>query len=188
MGGRDLPFRIEARRLWYVPILHGTADLGTYAPKVAARRDAQAGERIADLWSQIRHEVLDLGLDYRRLRLYQDSMPCCGFESQIVADLARKGSANFLLLEDLMARGARIEGTESVELLMREMELVKHPERASAELMAQLLGQRDAFIAKRIDATLQEGEEGILFLGMLHDIASALPSSIALRYPLRIEP
>ena len=183
-----MPLPIEARRLWCIPILHGAADLGTYAPKVAARRDAQASEQIADLWSQIRHEVLDLGLDYRRLRVYQDSLPCCGFESRIVADVARQGSANFLLLEELLARGARIEGTESVELLMREMELAKHPERASAESMAELLRQRDAFIAKRIDETLQDGEEGMLFLGMLHDIASALPSSIALRYPLRIEP
>ena len=48
-----------------------------------------------------------------------------------------------------------------------------------------LLAKRDAFIAGRIDQTLLAGETGILFMGMLHNLAGGLPADIQVRYPLQ---
>lgn len=38
--------------------------------------------------------------------------------------------------------------------------------------------ERDKFVARRIAETLQEGETGILFMGVIHDIVSKLPADI----------
>jgi hypothetical protein len=45
------------------------------------------------------------------------------------------------------------------------------------------LKRRDKFIAERIDTTLQPGETGILFLGMLHSLSGLLAPDIELMDP-----
>lgn len=47
-----------------------------------------------------------------------------------------------------------------------------------AARMEEVAGKRDAFIAGRIDETLQDGETGILFLGGNHNVESRLPGDI----------
>ncbi len=44
-----------------------------------------------------------------------------------------------------------------------------------------LLHERDVFIAERIDATLREGETGILFLGLLHRVDELLDGKLEVR-------
>jgi hypothetical protein len=46
--------------------------------------------------------------------------------------------------------------------------------------------KRDAFIAERIGATLQEGETGILFLGILHNLSAVLLADIQVRHPVKM--
>jgi len=46
-----------------------------------------------------------------------------------------------------------------------------------------LLGQRDEYIAKRIDETLQEGELALLFLGLMHNVELILSKDIKLIQP-----
>ncbi|HNY33468.1 MAG TPA: hypothetical protein PKK68_02315 [Methanothrix soehngenii] len=41
-----------------------------------------------------------------------------------------------------------------------------------------LLLERDLFIARAIDATLPEGETGLLFIGAAHDVLSKLAGDI----------
>ena len=41
-----------------------------------------------------------------------------------------------------------------------------------------LLEERDNFIARTIDETLQEGDTGILFIGAYHEVLSKLPADI----------
>jgi pheromone shutdown protein TraB len=42
-----------------------------------------------------------------------------------------------------------------------------------------LLDERDEYAAKRIDSTLGEGESGVLFIGLAHQIVKRLPTDIA---------
>ena len=50
---------------------------------------------------------------------------------------------------------------------------------AFAEQGRSLLDRRDQFIADQIARTLEPGESGVIFLGMLHDLADRLPGDIA---------
>jgi len=88
-------------------------------------------------------------------------------------------------------------GTESSELLVDEYQLVKgvfvsgKPEAAGRGEASQkalrdsLLKRRDQYIAHRIDDTLQKGETGLIFLGMLHCLGPWLAKDIRVVYPIR---
>lgn len=145
---------------------------------------------IAEFWKTLERTILSLDLDCSRLRIYQDALPACGREADIVDDLAKAGGENYRILLELMKRGAVLEGTESLELLLREYELLKSGKDGdgpSAEqetredghkTAADLLRERDCFIAGRIDETLNPGEIGLLFIGALHHVVELLPETI----------
>ena len=186
------------RRLIWVPIIHTRADLGSlsgFLRQHYVRRFGQTQwdrhiESVEDMWEAIRRAVEALDLSGSGVRLYQDGLPDCGHEAEIVRDLAQAGSPNHQLLVDLMANGAALTGTESPELLLQEYELAQQilisldsDERGSLiqrqrELGKVLLEKRDRYIAERIDKTLGRGETGLIFLGMLHSLKGLLPSDI----------
>jgi len=186
------------RRLIWIPIVHTQADLGSlgesirdlYARRYGTARWEERLRSVEELWERIRDEIARLDLDYGRVRLYQDGLPNCGHEAAIVRDLAQAGSQNHQLLAALMARGARIMGTESPELLIGEYELMRGILGAmkcgkahgltpqEKELSTSILQRRDRHIAERINATLCEGETGLLFLGMLHSVEGLLPATV----------
>jgi hypothetical protein len=151
---------------------------------------------IDKIWTTIELAIDDLDLPYKTVRLYQDGLPVCGREAQIVTELAQKGSRNHQILFRLMEKGATIMGTESLELLMEEYELAKQTIAASETpklvgmktrqkaLSDSLLKRRDRFIADRINSTLDRGETGILFLGMLHCLENRLDNDIRVAYPV----
>lgn len=154
---------------------------------------AESRRAIAAFWAGLEEAVRALDLDFGRVRLYQDGLPVCGHELEIVRDLAETGGPNYRILLDLMARGAALEGTEDPDLLIREYALLKavpsdpaagadgqRPDAAGSGT-GSLLEDRDRFIARRIDASLRPGETGILFLGALHDVISRLPPTITVR-------
>ena len=154
-------------------------------------------QAIDQVWAEIRQAIEGLELPGGRVRLYQDGLPVCGRENEIVEELARAGSINHQLLRGLMARGATLMGTESAELLLQEYDLAREsleppdPRRAGVAarrrqaLGQALLQQRDRYIAQRINATLQPGETGIIFLGMLHSPANFLDKDIRVIFPLK---
>jgi hypothetical protein len=135
-------------------------------------------------------------LPYEKVRLYQDGLPVCGREVEIVTELAKAGSRNHRLLLRLMDRGAAVMGTESGELLVQEYKLVKqildagdsqkatHLEVRHKALSQALLKQRDKAIAERINSTLRAGETGLLFLGMLHAVGDWLAKDIRVTQPI----
>ena len=143
---------------------------------------------IAEFWDAIEMAMDNLRLDYRAARLYQDGLPVCGLEEKIVRDLAIQGVPNYRILQKLMERGATLEGTEDPDLLRREYELIMKTaagaagagpaESVRAAPFRDLLDQRDGFIARRIDATLVQGQIGFLFLGALHRAVEKLPDSV----------
>ncbi|MGA2031762.1 MAG: hypothetical protein ABSG68_05860 [Thermoguttaceae bacterium] len=174
------------RRLIAVPILHTAVDLGSLADAVRDRYVRVLGpsawterERTVDeLWQAIRARVDALRLDYHAVLIYQDGLPVCGHELEIVRELAGAGSRNHQLILALIERGATLMGTEDPQLLLREYQMHRRSlggaaaEPAAAPVpsaeAAELLELRDAFIAARIAETLPSGQTGLLFLGAAH--------------------
>ena len=174
------------RRLIHVPIVHSAADLGSLSESVRAhyaKFDGKASwsqreQVVKALWAEIETNLNTLHLEGPKTRIYQDGLPICGFEERIVRELAKAGSNNHQLILRLLDRGAVLMGTEDSQLLMEEYELQKqHLVHAAGDSstpveqgkhMDRVLRARDSFIAERIATTLQEGEVGLLFLGVLH--------------------
>ncbi len=193
----------SARRLIYIPIIHTQADMGTLqeaAARATLEKAGQAGlcrktAAIDRLWSEIEAAVEALALSFDRVRLYQDGLPVCGREPEIVRELAKQGSRNHQLLLRLMEKGATLMGTEAGDLLVEEYRLARQSltarpprrrGRATRGPGAQdaVLERRDQFMAQRINETLKPGETGILFVGMLHSLERYLPRDVTVIYPL----
>ena len=192
------------RKLIYIPILHTQADMGALAEplqtiaiqKIGREKWKSNVEAVEQFWAHIREEMLKGRLPFPRVRLYQDGLPVCTREADIVGDLARAGSSNHQLLVELIARGATLMGTESPDLLLEEYNLVQRvctardlEEASRIKEQQRILGQsllqrRDQYIAARINDTLRIGETGILFLGMLHSPLRWLASDIRVTYPI----
>jgi hypothetical protein len=192
------------RTLVYILIVHTYTDMGKLGDAVQRVTVQQLGIKawrhkmraIDKLWAEMEEVVATLRLPYDRVRLYQDGLPICGREEEIVRELAAKGSRNHCLLLSLMEKGATIMGTESPEMLLEELERVKlclggrslsrrkNPESTVRASDDTLLERRNRFIAHRINTTLQPGETGILFLGMLHTLAHLLDQDIQVIYPI----
>ncbi len=177
---------LAMRRLVHIPIIHTSADLGSlsalvqehYARVCGKSSWNQREDMVKALWADIQANLEALRLNARKTRIYQDGLPICGFEEKIVRELAMAGSGNHQLILKLLNQGAILMGTEDSQLLIEEYELQKQrlaqetgksvtPEEQEKHL-DRVLKARDAFIAERIAATLQEGEVGLLFLGALH--------------------
>lgn len=193
------------RTLIYVPIIHTQIDMGALSGSIECLKIKKLGKRgwernvsqIGQLWSQIEQAIDKLVLPYKRVRIYQDGLPVCGRELEIVTELANAGSRNHRLLLRLRNKGATIMGTESSELLVEEYQFVREefasgkPEtglRSEARRKAlrdSLLKRRDEYIARRISDTLRAGETGLLFLGMLHSIRPWLDKDVQVFYPLQ---
>jgi hypothetical protein len=191
------------RTLIHVAIVHTPADMGALSDSIRHRKVERLGRKgwqrnvnlVDRLWTQIESSIKELALAYPRVRIYQDGLPVCGREVEIVAELAKAGSRNHQLLLLLRKQGATIMGTESSELLVEEYQLVKEafapgarrrspaggsPQRA---LRDSLLMCRDQYIARRINETLLGGETGLLFLGMLHSVEPWLDKDIRVVQP-----
>jgi hypothetical protein len=201
-GGRlDPQVSIPSRTLLYIPILHTQADMGDLgaslqrikASTLGRRRLTHSAELVDNLWKEIERTVERLHVAPGSTRVYQDGLPVCAHEARIVSELAEAGSRNYKLLLRLESQGAILMGTESPELLVEEYQLAITALHSGGggdarrrELRgAALLEKRDRYIAARINSTLQPGETGILFLGMLHAVQPYLEPDIKIRYPVR---
>jgi hypothetical protein len=193
----------HSRTLIYFPIVHTQADMGALQKSVARATLDKSGRAglarktaaIDQIWTEIEAAIEALALSFDRVRLYQDGLPVCGREAEIVTELAQAGSRNHQLLRRLMAQGAVLMGTEEGDLLVQEYQLARQslttrPPRAEAvaasrrALSEALLQRRDQFMARRINETLKNGETGILFLGMLHSLERYLNPDVKVIYPL----
>jgi hypothetical protein len=192
------------RILLFIPIVHTQTDMGQLSESVRRATIQKLGVKawrhkmraIDQMWAEIERVVSGIPIGYRKVRLYQDGLPICGREEQIVRELADKGSRNHRLLLRLMEKGAILMGTESPELLLIEYQLVKEntegqkPGRRESTQTERrdtedtLLNQRNRFIAQRINTTLEMGETGILFLGMLHSLEGLLDQDIEVIFPI----
>lgn len=176
-------------RLINVPVVHSSAEMGSAATGYRAAFIARFGERkwedraeeFEAIWRAIEASIFGLDLDLAQVKLYQDSLPVCGAEAALVAELAAQGSHNHQLLETLIRGGATLVGTESPALLIEEYRLLNSSGHSEAEALL-LLDRRDRFIADRIGETLGEDETALLFMGALHHVPKFLPSRIGVEY------
>jgi len=185
------------RTLIYVPIIHTSADLGSVSKEVTERGIATVGEEtwvrhqetVARFWRSV-WQYCD-GIEAAGMKVYQDGMVADGsLGRRIVEGTAAAGSLNYQLVLRLLDRGACLVKTEDLGLVKREYDRLVAITRARstwAKLVAAvryrcvkavLLRKRDAFIARRINETLESGETGILFIGALHEVAGHLASDI----------
>lgn len=178
------------RPLIYVPILHTESDLGSMAGEVRAKFVEAFGQEswarrasaIDAMWEAIRARLCSMALPWKRVRLYQDGLPICGHEANIVRQVAASGSRNHKLLLELMELGAELMGTEDPLLLVREYRRIGALAQAARERATparvrelelegdELLRARDAFIANRIDSTVASNECGVVLLGLMHRV------------------
>jgi hypothetical protein len=195
---------LTGRRLLHIPIIHSQAEMGSLSPTIQAIMVQKLGPKgwernvslIDGIWTQIEQAIDRWSLPYEKVRLYQDGLPVCGRELEIVSELAKAGSRNHQLLLRLKERGATLMGTESADLLVREYRLIKQTlaandpasvarrEARHQESSRCLLKRRDQAIAERINHTLCRGEIGLLFLGMLHSLEGGLAQDIQVTHPL----
>ncbi len=195
---RDVPISTAMRRLYVIPIIHMSADMGSMALPLekAASTALQPGlwqkhkATIADFWDSIGRFVDSL--DVRGFKVYQDGLVADGADGlRIIREGISQGSRNYEIVGGLLEKGAILVKTEDLLLVKREYGYIEGiarsrswKERGAAALRyrlarEKLLKQRDEFIARRIDESLGEGETGILFIGAYHSIVPNLPSDIA---------
>ena len=192
----------QFRNLVYIPIVHTEKDMGTLASQMKESFASEFGEdkwqehwnAIHQMWDGLKLKIQQLKLDYKKVKLYQDGLPTCGFEEKIVRDIAGRGSKNHQLLVWLIEQGAVLEGTEDPNLLIQEYTHIKKILSAQTEdeknkaakeyetASKELLVKRDQFIKGRIEKTLNAGETGLLFLGMLHGVDEVLSKDIKVSY------
>ena len=190
------------RKLIVIRIVHSPADMGSASSglekagvsTIGRQRWLENQRKIESFWMQLEKEVDGLGLDTSKLHIYQDGLPCAGaLGEKIVRETAAKGSRNYQIVQKLMDRGARIEATESPELLRQEYGYIKDllqartdEERRAAEgrynlVKDRLLEERDLFIARTIDATLGDGQTGLLFIGASHNVLPKIAGDIEVK-------
>lgn len=182
------------------PIVHMPADMGSMAEALEKQAISKLGKKkwqenqkkIAKFWNEVESAIDRLDLDFKKVRIYQDGLPCSGeFAMKIINEAAEKGSRNYQIIKKLMAKGARVEMTESRELLLKEYNYAKEYTKSKETLKKamkeyekakdELIKERDSFIAERINSTLKDSETGILFIGAHHNVKPKLAEDIEVK-------
>lgn len=185
------------RRLIYIPIIHTDPDLGQLADAVTEQAKEIVG---SDNWGRHKQIVRRFWIEIENywikkkvsgLKVFQDGLAANGeIGKRIVKELANKGSINHRVIERLEKKGAKLVKTEDPELLKEEYfitrELIKKKSFLGGLLAYlryklrkdKLLRERDAYIVKRINESLEEGETGICFLGAYHQVLPDLAPDI----------
>jgi len=172
------------RKLFYIPIVHTPEDLGSHLEEVKRQYITRHGpvkwrdhlEAVSKFWGELSEALLNLPVDYTNMRLYQDSLPVCEGELEIVKELANHGNKNHQLLRELLRKGATVMGTEDPKLLVEEREQLA--KKSTISVYDDLMMRRDKYIARRIASTLKDGEIGILLMGAFHKVLNELSKDI----------
>ncbi len=189
------------KKLIYIPIVHNSADLGSLGSRLSSEGARRYGdslwrdhlEQVDNSWNNVEIEISRQlkRTPLNRIKIYQDGLPVVDeIGIKIVNDAAKNGSKNYLIIERLLARGARLELAENKELLLSEYSLlsdIKNAVTPQKQLESFLIYQkvsqelqvsRDLFIANQINVTLHDGEVGIAFFGASHAIIDKIDKDI----------
>jgi len=193
----------EISTLIYVPILHTQKEAGEILVSLRGSESekplssvVQQEKPTKEMWEGIYEKLKESNIHYPSVRIYQEALPVCGKESEIVAKLAEKGSRNHQLILELMRKGARLEGTEDPDLLIKEYDYltklvstvsvsVQNYRQALKEYQdksMKLMKKRDLFITKRIKDSLKNGEMPLVFMGVRHQLEKLLQQDFVINY------
>jgi hypothetical protein len=192
----------DAAQLIYVPILHAQDDSEHTAALLP--KNKRIGSKTAtldkdpsaidEMWEGIAAKIEGLDLAWSRARIYQDGVPVCGNELELVTRLAESGCRSSSFVLSLVQKGAAIEGAEDLDLLLKEYDLLSKllmkrrasgQKAANAEYQAAsraLLESRDRFIFDRIAGTLQAGELPVVIMGVMHRLDKLLEARYQVSY------
>jgi len=186
------------RRLIYIPIIHTDADMGSLASALDQSTAALCGEErwerhkatASHFWQMV-SEYLET-LDAKNLKVYQDGFVSDGnLGKKIIEEGVRRDSKNYEIIRNLLNRGAEIVSTEDMALLQEEYGYISQIMKAKTPSQrrfsykeyesrkSQLTMERDRFIARAINETLEDGEAGLLFIGAYHDVVPHFAKDIA---------
>ena len=189
------------KRLIYIPIVHNKADLGSLGGRLSLEGERKYGtsawhehlEKVDRSWDEIETEIFRQlkNKAFDKVKIFQDGLPVAGETGmKIVRDTAGNGSKNYMIIDKLLARGARLEIAENKDFLLREYYLLLDINKAETpekqlelyleyqKVSRELLDSRDHFVAAQINLTLLNGETGIAFFGAAHSILDKLDSTI----------
>ena len=182
------------RALILLQIIHSPSDLGSLSAAAGSSRDEAETrlylEAVEQFWTVVDTVIEGMNLNYKQLKVYQDSLPVCNVVDKIVSDVAASGSKNYALLKTLQEKGATLMGTESPDLLAQEKTLMTdvllspYHNSESTEKAKHLLSQRDMYIGQRINESLADEEMGLIFVGLMHNIEPHISSDIVVIKPL----
>lgn len=184
--------------LYHVPIIHRIEDFGSLQEAIRAAFVTMHGEaafaRIQEdiriFWVAVEERIEAAIPDLQGLHIYHDGFPV-GSSEKLLALFAymlrdHPKSLNFLLIKKLLDKGAVMEGTEDMALVIEQIRIYECAVSASsqeeqqritaihADRAQELVELRDDFITRRICDTLPEDGRGILFIGRDHDIVDKL--------------
>ena len=189
------------RSLIYIPIIHTDADMGSLASALEQSTAAVCGEErwerhkaTASYFWQMVSDYLKT-LDPKNLKIYQDGFVSDGdLGKKIIEEGVRRGSKNYESILNLLNRNAEIVSTEDMALLQEEYGYISRMVKAETpsqkmlvykeyELRkSQLTMERDSFIARTINETLEDVETGLLFMGAYHDVIPQLAKDIMVEH------
>lgn len=205
------------RRLYYVPVIHSQADFGEakileFKRRLYSKEKIEETERsIRAYWEKAERELFRRlqadKVDRSSLQIYADSFPVVPDHilREALHERCRRGMFWCLIIQKLIDKGATLEGTEDLQLYLKEaravMEAIESGDaqspyaqrlrkRSDIDRIQSLLKgfeERDRFIAKRIDETLRD--TGVLFMGLGHkvvEILTQLEKEGLLSSPIRI--
>lgn len=187
------------RILYYVPIIHTSEEYGTLSPAIRQASINHLGENVFEkfqeeihaYWQLIEERIEKTVRYFNGLLIYQDSFPVgtrdkiLEFFGHLLQDHPQK-SPNFNLVKKLLDKGAILEGTENMNLVLEQMKIYqlvcKTPSPLEQNVILvenavrtkEITRRRDVFIAQRICDTLPENGRGILFIGRDHDVITEL--------------
>jgi hypothetical protein len=185
------------RKLYLVPIIHMTADMGSLASALDEGAAAGLGKGlwekhkgiVSGFWNSIA-QFFD-SLDVDGFKVYQDGLVVEGADGlRIITEGVKQRNKNYEIVGKLLERGAALVRTEDLALVKQEHAYVTKIARSKSLkekevgalryklAQSRLLRQRDDFVARRIGESLSDGETGILFIGASHDVLSRLPDDI----------
>lgn len=184
--------------LYYVPIIHSVADYGSLGSAIKEAFIKQGGETMFDLlqkninkfWKIVEERIEKTIPNVHNLIIYHDGFPV-GSKEKVLALFGHMRqdhpkSPDFRLVKKLLDKGAVLEGTEDMNLVIEQLRLYQRAAESvfpdeqrkildtNAARSREITKLRDEFIAKRIYNTLPEDKKGILFLGRDHSAISEL--------------
>lgn len=182
------------RKIYCVLMVHTQEELGSLKEaevkdlekNIGVKQTTEFFQKVDDYWKSVERKIRAVGFFRKetacKLRVFVDSLP--NVEERLVQQtlqaLAELGIPCHMLIKNLQAAGAKVHGTENLNLLLQEYDywkaLFANPSQRNRnpELENEILQKRDQAIITRINEVVPDGEIALVFIGGLHNVVGPL--------------